>query len=90
MSILIVGGDGLEKIKKNLKKVGATDIQHISGRKRGDLTRDLPSNLDMILILTDYINHQLCSQIKQQAQERGIKTIFSKRSWSHIQHAMEM
>ena len=34
MSVLIVGGDHLGSIPKELKKIGVDDIKHMSGRNR--------------------------------------------------------
>lgn len=88
--VLIIGGDYLGNIKENLKKeVGATDIKHVSGRKKSASNMELSSNLDMVVVLTDYINHQMCLNIKRQARCHGIKTIFARRSWAHLKKALE-
>ncbi|MEW6726513.1 hypothetical protein ACP3TJ_01695 [Desulforudis sp. 1088] len=41
MSILIVGGDRLGNIVRNLHQIGFRDIRHISGRKKAHSPRPL-------------------------------------------------
>lgn len=89
MCVLIVGGDTLGSIKENLKKeIGATDIKHISGRKKNAMNMELPAKLDMIIVLTDYVNHNICMNIKKQARCQNIKTVFARRSWAHLRKAL--
>jgi len=88
MSILIVGGDRLGNIYSNLQNRGFEQINHISGRKTGQLRLQIPGNTDLILVLTDYINHELAQKIKKRAKRDNAKVIFSKRSWPHIEKAI--
>ncbi|ACB83943.1 DUF2325 domain-containing protein [Natranaerobius thermophilus] len=81
MTVLIVGGDKVDKIKEYLEQeVGATRVKHVTGRKERSM--ELPSELD--LVLTDFINHNLCKNIKCQAKEKCVSTLFSKRSLACI------
>lgn len=89
MSFLLVGGDRLGNIKDNLKASGATKIKHVTGRKKGQYFVDLPDQLDVVLIFTDFINHGLATKIKKSAQKKGVKILYSKRSWSHVAKALE-
>ncbi len=88
MSILVVGGDRLGSIPVKLRDVGFTDIKHLSGRKRGHLTYKMPRAVDVVLVLTDYVNHRLAIQIKEEARERGTKTVFARRNWANIYQAL--
>ncbi len=89
MSFLLVGGDRLGKIKENLKASGATKIKHVTGRKREQTFIDLPDQLDVVLVFTDFINHGLATKIKKSAHKKGIKILYSKRSWSHVAKVLE-
>jgi hypothetical protein len=82
-SMLIVGGDHLGKIKKKLELEGFVEVIHLDGRKKQIMKR-IPKQVDLVLILTDYINHNLSGVIKRKAQEQGIPICFSKRSWCSI------
>jgi hypothetical protein len=89
VSILIVGGDRLGNIEKNLKReMGFTEIQHISGRKKRDLDR-VSGNTDVVLVLTDFVGHELAGKIKERARAADSKTFFARRSWAHIKQTMD-
>ena len=84
MSALIVGGDNLGCIKKELKKVGIDKVRHIDGRNRNVIKKGMPVSMDIIIVLHDYINHNLATVVKRSARERNIPIIFAKRSWASI------
>ena len=82
MCLLVVGGDSLGNIDKNLAELGVSEIVHMDGRKtqyRKQLR--IPAKAELVVILTDFINHNAASQIKKQAKELNIPVVFSKRSW---------
>ncbi|MEH7255259.1 DUF2325 domain-containing protein [Neobacillus niacini] len=82
--MLIIGGDRLGSIIKNLEGEGFNDVIHLNGRKKQFVRKDIPRKVDLILVLTDFINHNLTATIKRKAHEHGIPICFSKRSWCFI------
>jgi len=88
MAVLVVGGDHLGKIPRKLEAFGFTRVIHVSGRKKGEWLIEIPSQVDYIIILVDYISHGLMGIIKERTRESGKKTIFSRRAWSHIEKAL--
>ncbi|MBU5592912.1 DUF2325 domain-containing protein [Clostridium sp. MSJ-4] len=84
MSVLVIGGDKLGNIKDYLKQNGFQTINHVTGRKKGDLKVDIPVNTDLVLILTDFIGHQLTKTIKGRVKEKEATVIYSKRSISYL------
>jgi hypothetical protein len=44
----------------------------------------------MILVLTDYVNHNLAKTVKSQAKDRELPILFCKRSCSAIAKAFHM
>ncbi len=84
MSVLIVGGDHLGSIPKQLKKIGVDDIRHMNGRNRNVIKKGMPMSMDLIIVLHDYINHNLAQVTKKQAKECNIPVVFARRSWSSI------
>ncbi|MCP4254575.1 MAG: DUF2325 domain-containing protein [Candidatus Scalindua sp.] len=84
MSVLIVGGDHLGSIPKELKKIGVDNIKHMSGRNRNVIKRGMPMTMDLIIVLHDYVNHNLANVTKKQAKECNIPVVFARRSWSSI------
>lgn len=87
-ALLIVGGDHLGQIPKKLKQLGFRSITHISGRKVQMVKKEIPSNTDLILVLTDYINHNLISVLKRKAAEQNVPICYAKRSWCSIYQAL--
>ncbi len=84
MSILIVGGDHLGSIPKELKKIGLDDIQHVSGRNKNGIKKGIPVTVGLIIVLHDFVNHNLAHVIKKSAKKLNIPVIFARRSWSSI------
>ncbi len=90
MSILIIGGDYIESIKKELQKRGIKEIYHLSGRKTAEERRKrIPKKVDLILALCDYLNHNTLKSLKNQAKKEGVPLIFSRRSLGNIIRAFE-
>lgn len=95
MSVLIVGGDHLGSIPKELRKLGATRIDHVTGRNNKGIRNGIPENMDLVILLHDYANHNITNKVKKEAQSRNVPIIFARRSWSSIHqklsclHAMD-
>jgi hypothetical protein len=90
MSVLIVGGDRIGKIKEQLHKKGFTDIDHITGRKKGETKEWIllrAQRADMVIVFIDFISHSTVINLKNNAKQSNI--IFSKRSWSFMQNHID-
>ena len=87
-ALLIVGGDHLGTIPKKLKTLGFSTITHLSGRKVQTVKKAIPSDTDLILVLTDYINHNLIHVLKRKAAEKNVPICYAKRSWCSISQAL--
>ncbi|MDV2686517.1 DUF2325 domain-containing protein [Alkalihalophilus lindianensis] len=83
-SLLIVGADRLGAIPGKLEEMGFDNITHINGRKVQMVKREIPSHIDLVLVLTDFINHNLTSVLKKKAAEQNIPICYAKRSWCSI------
>ena len=88
MSLLVVGGDRLGKIRENLKERGFDKIMHVTGRKEREKLYTIPENTDMVLVLTDFVNHQMYKAIKKQVKSGETKILYSKRSWVCIDETL--
>lgn len=84
MSVLIVGGDHLGSIPKELDKIGVNDIKHLAGRSNQKMRNSIPESMDFIIVLCDYVNHNLSHKIKEYASLKEIPVVYAKRSWSSI------
>jgi hypothetical protein len=88
-SLLIIGADHLGVIPDRLTSVGFKKILHMSGRKVQMVKRDIPESINCILILTDYVNHNLTAVIKKRAKNQSIPIYYAKRSWSSIYNVLK-
>ncbi|MFX3622933.1 MAG: DUF2325 domain-containing protein [Ectobacillus sp.] len=87
-SLLVIGGDDLGVIPEKLSSAGFQEVLHISGRKEKMVKKGIPKNIDMILVLTDFVNHNLSTVVKQRAKSQSIPIFFAKRSWPSIHQAL--
>lgn len=86
MVIMIVGADNLGLIGENLRKLGITEIYHVTGRNVSDRKScALSRSVELVLILTDYVNHTTARLFKHEAKSMGIPLICAKRSWRSIE-----
>lgn len=88
-SVLIVGGDQIDGIKKVLNNHGVQHISHWSGRKVGDSNKVIPSHVDMIVLITNWISHSITHKVKQNAIKRGIKVIYTPNGSAALQARLE-
>ena len=88
-SLLIIGADHLGIIPDKLSSVGFDEVLHINGRKSQMVKKDIPEKISCILVLTDYVNHNLSTVIKKRAKNQSIPIYFAKRSWCSIYKALK-
>ncbi|MDR3591973.1 MAG: DUF2325 domain-containing protein [Negativicutes bacterium] len=89
MSVVVIGGDYLGGIEKNLYSLGVTELVHISGRKASDKSRiNLPKATAFVVVLTDYVNHGTAQNVKSLAKARAIPLVFAKRSWRAVEERL--
>jgi len=84
MTALIVGGDYVESIRKAISARGVERIAHWNGRKPGDLRRTLPKGTKLIVILYDYLSHQMLKKVNSDAADSGIPVIHCRRSLGQL------
>src|SRR3989339_1985969 len=89
MSVIIVGADHLGCIPKELDRIGISKIQHLNGRGGQKIRGKMPDKADFIILLSDFVNHNLAYKIKKIATNKGIPIIYAKRSWSSIYLSMK-
>jgi hypothetical protein len=88
-SLLVVGADHLGNIADKLMDSGFQEIIHVNGRKVNMVKRDIPEHVDIVFVMTDYINHNLAKKIKQKAKNKEKPIYFVKRSWSSIHSVIQ-
>ncbi|WP_293764748.1 DUF2325 domain-containing protein [uncultured Aquitalea sp.] len=72
MKAMIIGGDKVDTTRRALLESGFADIVHWTGRKTNDLRRQVPGDIDHIVIMLDYCNHNLAKRMRDVAREQRI------------------
>lgn len=91
MSVVVIGGDYLGGIEKNLYSLGVTELVHISGRKSLDKNKiSIPKATAFVLVLTDYVNHVTVQNVKDMAKSQSIPLVFAKRSWRAVEEKLKV
>lgn len=89
MCILLIGGDRLGNITEKLMKNGFIDIEHITGRKKDAKNFKIPRNIDLVMVLVDFVGHQLTKIVKEESRRSNVKVVYSKRSWTHMEKKIQ-
>ncbi len=85
---LVIGGDRIDGIKQVLHAQGIDNIDHWTGRKSGDVKRDLPVNCQLIVLVTGWLNHSMMYRVKHLAHKRGLKLLYTKNSADGMQRVL--
>ena len=81
MSVLIIGGDNINKISEVLKTLGVTKIQHWDARKKASACRKIiPSGTNCVVMLTSFLNHNAMKHFKIEAKKRKLPIVCAKHS----------
>jgi len=89
MCILLIGGDNLGNITEKLIKNGFNDIEHMTGRKKDAKNFRIPRNIDLVMVLVDFVGHQLAKVVKEESRRTNVKVVYSKRSWTHMEKKIQ-
>ncbi|EGO61881.1 DUF2325 domain-containing protein [Acetonema longum] len=91
MSVMIVGADHLGTLEKKLQDMGIPVAAHVTGRNANDQSRiRIPKATSLVVVMTDYLNHNTARYIKKSAKSQGVPLVFAKRSWSDLQQQLEL
>ena len=91
ISAVIVGADRLGNIPDLLKRLNIAITHHISGRdpSHQKKTLQLPSGTDLVILLTDFLGHNVMKTFRQAAQRAGIRVVACRRSVCSMRQALE-
>lgn len=84
MNILVLGGDKIEPIKEILHSLGASKITHWELRKKNEVHKSLPQNIDCMVMLTNFLNHNAMFKFKNEAKKRNIPFICADRRGNDV------
>lgn len=82
VSAVIVGADRLGNIPNLLQLHNIKIKQHISGRESAHQkkTLSLPNGTELLILLTDFLGHNVMKAFRSAAQRSGIKVLACRRS----------
>ncbi|MDE2388426.1 MAG: DUF2325 domain-containing protein [Betaproteobacteria bacterium] len=89
MTVLIVGGDYITSFKQLIAAQHSTRIEHWSGRAKGFNKRQLPSETQLVIVICDFINHNLANSIKEQANRSGVPLVYCHRSVNELKRKLK-
>jgi hypothetical protein len=90
MSAVVVGADRLGNIPVLLKDHNIEIKQHISGRdpSHQKKTYQLPTGTQMVILLTDFLGHNVMKSFRSAAQKAGVPVVACRRSLCSMQQAL--
>lgn len=74
MSILIAGGD--RTIPAWLTHCTEGEVIHWSGR--GAFRQPIPESVEVVVLLTRYLNHALADRLKREAGKKGLRLVYAR------------
>jgi len=87
---VIVGADRLGNIPSLLRDHNISITHHISGRDPAHQKRTLhlPTGTEIVILLTDFLGHNVMKTFRQAAQRSGIQVVACRRSVCAVQQAL--
>lgn len=91
VSAVVVGADRLGNIPDLLKGHNIAITHHISGRDPAHQKRalQLPSGTELLILLTDFLGHNVMKTFRQAAQRSGVQVVACRRSVCSMQQALQ-
>lgn len=91
VSALVVGADRLGNIPDLLRDHNIAIRHHISGRDPAHQkkTPQLPSGTELVILLTDFLGHNVMKTFRTAAQRAGIRVMACRRSACSVKQALD-
>lgn len=89
MKTLVIGGDRIDSIRRELTEFGRQDIEHWAGRKPADTRRAIPSRCDLVIVVTDFLSHNMLYSATVRATRLGLPIIYTRRSAVELRGKLE-
>lgn len=79
---LVVGADSLGNIPGLLQNFNIAIEHHVSGRASAHQkkTLQLPSGTELVILLTDFLGHNVMKRFRAAAQRSGVRVLACRRS----------
>lgn len=80
MTTLVIGGDRIDSIRRELGEHGLDKVEHWVGRKPADARRAIPDRVRLVVAVTDQLSHSMLYTATVGAQRNGLPIIYTRRS----------
>ena len=80
MTTLVIGGDRIDTIRRELDNYGFHDIEHWGGRKPAESRKNIPERIKLVVMVTDQLSHPMLYSASIGATRMGIPIIYTRRS----------
>lgn len=80
MTTLVIGGDHIDAIRRELAEHGLHDVEHWVGRKPADSRKSIPDRIKLVVAVTDQLSHAMLYSATVSATRNGLPIIYSRRS----------
>lgn len=80
MTTLVIGGDHIDAIRRELSARGLNDVEHWVGRKPADARKTIPDRIKLVIAVTDQLSHSMLYSATVGAQRNGLAIIYTRRS----------
>ncbi|MBV5279390.1 MAG: DUF2325 domain-containing protein [Campylobacteraceae bacterium] len=84
MSVLVIGGDKIDSIASVLQNFRVDKIIHWDGRNPSVVRKDIPQDVQLVIMLTNFLNHNAMNKFKNESKRKAIQFICAKRSESSV------
>ncbi len=84
MSVLVIGGDKIDAITSVLQSFSFNKIVHWDARNPSVVRKEIPADIQLVIMLTNFLNHNAMNKFKGEAKKKAIQFICAKRSESSV------
>lgn len=88
MTTLVVGGDHIDAIRRELNAFGLGDVEHWVGRKPADSRRNIPDRIKLVVAVTDQLSHAMLYTATVGATRNGLPIIYTHRSGHELREKL--
>lgn len=91
LSAVVVGADRLGNIPELLRSHNISITHHISGRDPSHQKKNLqlPSGTALVILLTDFLGHNVMKTFRLAAQKNGVRVVACRRSVCAMRQALD-
>jgi len=90
MSVLILGGDKIDPIRKTLMDLGVEEIIHWTARNQKNgrkKDKNIPSKVNIVLMLTNFLNHNAMKHYRSEAKAKDLPIVYATRNVECVRKA---